>query len=167
MLPVPCPQVLCVQSKVLLDMFGAVTGSQAAASGSKEKVRRSSSPCAPTMPCSAAPLVTSVSAGCSARGGKPERDAQLTPPVLQVVLKEPFSGCDLSEVALFLRCAYCPTSLTPDNLIAVRNSLLGLLRLADKLDASRIMQAVAQSLGGELLHSLGSGCLRLTTTRAC
>lgn len=61
----------------------------------------------------------------------------------KVVLREPFAGCTLFEVALFLRCAYRPADLTSANLDAVRGSLLGLLRLADQLDAPGVMHALA------------------------
>ena len=69
---------------------------------------------------------------------------------LQVVLREPFAGCTLFEVALFLRCAYRPADLTSANLDAVRGSLLGLLRLADQLDAPGVMHALAVYMRGEL-----------------
>ena len=70
--------------------------------------------------------------------------------VLQVVLREPFASCTLFEVALFLRCAYRPADLTSANLDAVRGSLLGLLRLADQLDAPGVMHALAVYMRGEL-----------------
>lgn len=70
--------------------------------------------------------------------------------MLQVVLREPFASCTLFEVALFLRCAYRPADLTSANLDAVRGSLLGLLRLADQLDAPGVMHALAVYMRGEL-----------------
>ncbi|PRW33982.1 BTB POZ and MATH domain-containing 4-like [Chlorella sorokiniana] len=65
----------------------------------------------------------------------------------KVVLREPFAGYSLFEVSLFLRCAYRPADLTPANLDAVRGSLLGLLRLADQLDAPVVMHALAAYMG--------------------
>lgn len=68
----------------------------------------------------------------------------------QPVLTEPFSGYDLFEVALFLRFIFRPIVLTPDNLVAVRGSLLGLLRLAHQLDVPQLVEAVLKEMSSEL-----------------
>ena len=64
-----------------------------------------------------------------------------------LVLEEPFNDCRLIVVALFLRFAYRPGDLTPHNLAAVQGSLLGLLRMAHKLDA-QILGKVCKFMQG-------------------
>lgn len=59
-----------------------------------------------------------------------------------MVLEEPFRDCTLQDTLVFLRFCYRPDDRTPANLAAVLESLPGLLRLAHRLDAPRIQQAV-------------------------
>jgi len=69
-------------------------------------------------------------------------------PPSQTLLETPFEDCGLFTACLFLRFIYCPTDLTPANLSAARGSLLGLLRLAHKLNAMRIMDTVSDHMAG-------------------
>lgn len=68
----------------------------------------------------------------------------------ELTLEEPLAGCSLFEAALFLRLCYRPQELTPANLASERGSLPALLRMADKLDAQRILQATADCMKGGL-----------------
>lgn len=64
------------------------------------------------------------------------------------VLEAPFKGTSLFDAALFLRFCYQPRNPPPANLSAVLGSLPGLLRLAHKLDAQQIQQAVGECMAG-------------------
>lgn len=64
------------------------------------------------------------------------------------VLDEPFRGCGLFEVALFLRFAYHPRDLSSANLAAVQDHLPALLRLVHRLDAGQVLRALCDHMSG-------------------
>lgn len=68
-----------------------------------------------------------------------------------IVLEEPFRGVGLFDAALFLRLAYQSHDLRPEFLDTVHARLPALLRLAHRLDAPLILEAVCERMIGGLL----------------
>lgn len=64
------------------------------------------------------------------------------------MLEAPFQDSSLLDASLFLRFCYQPRELSPTNLAAVLGSLPGLLRLAHKLNAQQIQEAVSKAMAG-------------------
>jgi hypothetical protein len=54
-------------------------------------------------------------------------------------LIELFRDCRLEDVVVFLRFCYCPEDLTPATVSAVESCMPGVLRLAHKLRAKKII----------------------------
>ena len=65
-----------------------------------------------------------------------------------LVLEAPFQDASLFDTVLFLRLCYQPRDLSPTNLGTALGSLPSLLRLAHRLDALRIQQAVCKAMAG-------------------